>query len=423
MMDEPLHIVIAGRAFAPQHGYGGLERASTDHLRALARRGVRITAFTQPPDPACPRPDTFSGRVAWRTIPYRRFDLPLRRNAIPDRLLHYGAFTRVLGRAITDLARRERVDIVHAHGLTAAGFANARSKVEGRIPHSALRTPHSFPPLVFNPHGLEEFSVRSRAKWLAYAPFRHGLRVAARAAIATIATDTALVGAIERHLRVSSARIVTIPNGVDVAALDALAAQAPVREVRARFGLVDAPLVLLSVARLEQNKGLIEALAALNDARNHLPGGWRWLIVGRGSEEARLRAAIAGYGFAGNVTLAGALPDAETHALLASADLFLTPSLYEGSSLATLEALARGLPVVATSAGGLPDKVRPGETGWLAAPGDISSLAAAFITALTTRPAWPDYSARARTLATTAFDWAALADRYITLYQQLRAPR
>jgi len=64
------------------------------------------------------------------------------------------------------------------------------------------------------------------------------------------------------------------------------------------------------------------------------------LIAGRGSEEARLHAAIAGYGFESNVTLAGALPDAETQALLASADLFLTPSLYEGSSLASRPARA-----------------------------------------------------------------------------------
>jgi glycosyltransferase involved in cell wall biosynthesis len=425
MTDELLHIVIAGRAFAPQHGFGGLERASADHLRALARRGVRITVFTQPSDPACPPPDTFPGTVAWRTIPYRRFDLLLRHNAIPDRLLHYGAFTRALGRAIANLAHRERVDIVHAHGLTAAGYANVWSKVESRRSKVANATPQSlFPPLSFNPHGLEEFSVQNWAKWLAYAPFRRGLRAAARAAAATIATDAALAGAIERQLRVPPVRVVTIPNGVDVAALDVLVAQAPVRELRARFGLEAAPLVLLSVARLEQNKGLIEALAALNDARGHLPDGWRWLIVGRGSEEARLRAAIAGYGFARNVTLAGALPDAETQALLTSADLFLTPSLYEGSSLATLEAMARGLPVVATSAGGLPDKVRPGETGWLAPPGDISSLAAALTAALAARHAWPDYGARARALVVTAFDWAALADRYLALYQQLRvAPR
>lgn len=55
------------------------------------------------------------------------------------------------------------------------------------------------------------------------------------------------------------------------------------------------------------------------------------------------------------------------HSLLASANLCLVPSHYEGSSLTALEALAHRLPVVATPVGGLPDKVLPGQTGFLAA--------------------------------------------------------
>ena len=119
----PLHIVVASRAVAPQHGFGGLERAVALKLRHLARRGVRITVFTQPPLPGAPPREEWPGLVPWREIPYRRVDVPLRRNSIPDRLLHYGPFVRTLGRAIADLARRERVDVVHAQGLTAAGYA------------------------------------------------------------------------------------------------------------------------------------------------------------------------------------------------------------------------------------------------------------------------------------------------------------
>ena len=59
------------------------------------------------------------------------------------------------------------------------------------------------------------------------------------------------------------------------------------------------------------------------------------------------------------------------------ATLFVHPTLYEGSSLVTLEAMAHRRAVVATNAGGLPDKVRPGVNGWLVAPGDPAALAAA----------------------------------------------
>ena len=70
--EAPLHIVVASRAVAPQHGFGGLERAVAHHLRALARRGVRLSVFTQPPDPGQPPPDTFDGHGHLAHVPYRR---------------------------------------------------------------------------------------------------------------------------------------------------------------------------------------------------------------------------------------------------------------------------------------------------------------------------------------------------------------
>ena len=436
---DELHIVVAGRAVAPQHGFGGLERATTHHLRALARCGVRLSVFTQPPDPAQPVPDDFGGRVTWHNVPYRRRALPLRANSIPDRLLHYPPFSRALGAAIIELCRRERVDVVHAHGLAGLGYAEQSAggspwSVEGtatdqkQTPSSTfspLRTTNrrpttGLPPLVLNPHGLEEFSRRDRAKWLAYAPFRWGVRRAARAAAAVIATDRALVAPIERALDVPPARIALIPNGVDLAELDALTSPALTAELRARYRLHESPLTMVSVARLERNKGLHDGLAALAALRDALPTGWRWLIVGRGSEEAALLAAIAEAGLGANVAFVGALSDAEVQSLLAAADLALIPSRYEGSSLTALEALARGLPVVATAVGGLPDKVIPGETGFLAPTADPVALAATLRVALADRAAWPALGAGGRRLVAERFSWDALAAQYLDLYRELR---
>lgn len=437
---DELHIVVAGRAVAPQHGFGGLERATTYHLRALARRGVRLSVFTQPPDPNQPAPDDFDGQVTWHTIPYRRRALPLRVNSIPDRLLHYPPFSRALGAAILDLCRRERIDVVHAHGLAGLGYAEqsvvrSQQSVERSVADKRSPSPSSaplwttdyglrtiLPPLVLNPHGLEEFSQRDRAKWLAYAPFRWGMRRVARAAAAVIATDRALVAPIGRALAVPTVRIALIPNGVDLAELDALTRPALTAELRARYRLAEAPLILVSVARLERNKGLHDGLAALAAIRDELPAGWRWLIVGRGSEEMALRAASAEAGLTANVAFIGALPDVEVQSLLAAADLALIPSRYEGSSLTALEALARGLPVVATAVGGLPDKVIPGETGFLAPTVDPDALAATLRDALAARTAWPALSAGGRRLVAERFSWDALAAQYLDLYRELRHP-
>lgn len=434
----PLHVVVASRAVAPQHGFGGLERAVAHKLRHMARRGVRITVFTQPPHPGAPPPEDFDGLVSWREVPYWTSPLRPRRNSIPDRLLNYGRFVRALGREIAALARRERVDAVHAQGLAGAGYAQLlrvegrRSQVadfattsQGREPrvNAAHLQSSPLPPLVFNPQGLEEFGGRNWAKRLAYTPFRRGLRLSAAMAAATISTDRSLDALVARHLRLPPERIVTIPNGVDVALLDALVRPGLVREMRERERLAASPLALASVARLERNKGLREALLALARLRDRLPPGWRWLIVGRGSEEAPLRALIAAHGLGANVSLLGALPDDELHSLLESVDLFLVPSLYEGSSLVALEGMVHRLPVVATTTGGLPDKVRPGHNGFLAAPGSPDSLRDALAAALDARAAWPAYGARGRALVEAEFDWRRLVERYLELYEALRAGR
>lgn len=402
---KPLHVAIATRAAAPQHGYGGLERAVSAHIRALARCGVRLTVFTQPGEADQPPPDDLGPGVVWRELPYRRY--PLRRNSIPDRLVHYAPFARRIGRAIAMLNAHDRVDVVHAHGLAGLGYAELS------------RGDASLPPLVLNPHGLEEFSQRNRAKWLAYAPFRRGVRLAARQAAAIIATDRALLDPIQQQLALPAERLALIPNGVELATLDALVQPELVRELRARYALTRSSLNLISIARLERNKGLQEGIVALATLRDRLPDAWRWLIVGQGSEEATLRALITRHDLGNYVTLAGPLADTETQSLLACADLCLVPSLYEGSSLTALEALGRRLPVVATLVGGLPDKVLPGQTGFLAASPTADAFAAALAIALRARAQWPAYGERARALVEREFDWVTLGDRYVALYRRL----
>lgn len=409
MPDAALQIAIASRAVAPLHGFGGLERAVASQVRHLAARGVRVTVFTQPAYANAPPPDQYGGLVTWRQAPFHTSRLPLRRNSILDRLVHYGAWSRQVGALIVDLARQERLDVVEAQGLAGAGYARELRRAGARLP-----------PLVLNPHGMEEFSRRNLAKALAYTPIRRGVRAAAAAAAAVISTDQALDSLVARNLGVPPSKIVTIPNGVDVAALDALVDLGLARTLRERYGLSGSPLTLLSVARIERNKGLAKLLAALAALREQLPAGWRWLHVGAGSQEARLRASIAEHGFAANVSLVGALSDSELHSLLESADLFLVPSLYEGSSLAALEGMVHRLPVVATTAGGLPDKVLPGATGFLAPPGDVPGLRDALAAALAARAAWPELGRAGRALVEARFDWSRIVEQYLDLYRQLR---
>jgi glycosyltransferase involved in cell wall biosynthesis len=92
---------------------------------------------------------------------------------------------------------------------------------------------------------------------------------------------------------------------------------------------------------------------------------------------------------------------------------------FEGSSLVTLEAMAHGAAVVATRAGGIPDKIADGETGRLVEPGDVPALAEAIV-ALARDPAERRrLGAAARQRVHARFAWPVLVDRTIALYEEL----
>ncbi|HET6313147.1 MAG TPA: glycosyltransferase family 4 protein, partial [Chloroflexia bacterium] len=148
-------------------------------------------------------------------------------------------------------------------------------------------------------------------------------------------------------------------------------------------GLEQGMFIGLSVARLEANKGLPYLLRALRRMPPEIE--WRWVILGSGTDRAALQGEAAGLGISERVIFAGSLPDADLHNLYELFDLFGHSTLYEGSSLVTLEAMSHGLPVIASAVGGIPDKVIEGETGFLVSPGDTSQLAAR-IAELATRP-------------------------------------
>jgi glycosyltransferase involved in cell wall biosynthesis len=214
-----------------------------------------------------------------------------------------------------------------------------------------------------------------------------------------------------------------IPNALDLRIVDALASPADGARVRRDAGIGEGDVVLLSAGRVEANKGFHVLVAALAGLRDHsdtiAEGRWRWVLVGDGPFRARLEAAIAAAGLRDRVILAGRVPDDTLHAWYEAADLFVHPTLYEGSSLVTLEAMAHRRAVVATAAGGLPDKVRPGVSGWLVPPGDASALAAAISGALGRPDRLAAMGLAGRATVEREFSWAAAGAETLRLYEDL----
>ncbi len=402
-----LRLAYCVRAIFPQHGYGGLERAGTDLMRHLLLAGADVALFTRPFPGAGPiaPPEGATGRLTVHTVRYDRLPLPMRPNSIPARLTNYPAFVEDMGRRVERFALRGFVQGVYAQGLCAWGVRRAAGWGV---------------PTVANPQGLEEFKVRDPLKRLAYAPFRAWVRAGCRAAHRVIATDHAMRDEVTRLLGLDPRRVVVIPNGVDVQAARSLVSPQVRERLAERWPALASPRIALrgiSVGRMEANKGFDRLLRALARA---LPGdGWVWFMVGEGTARPALEALASTLGLSEQVVFTGQVSDAELHNLYEACDLFAHPSLYEGSSLVTLEAMVHRLPVVATHVGGIPDKVIEGETGFLVPPGDEAGLAG--------RLAWmarhPQERARmgeaGARLAVERFGWDKIAAQTMRLFEQL----
>lgn len=412
-MNMVRRVAVVARSVFPLHGLGGLERSVYDLVRYLARAGVEVTLITRTPekhaDAAAVDP-----RIAVRFVPYRTFPLAGRRGTtVLDRSTAYPLFGERAGRVALDLVEQRKVDLVHGFGASVLGYARKRAKWHA--------------PLVFNPQGLEEFGAtdpsRARLKRAAYLPLRRAVLACARAADCVIATDRALEPAVLSHLKVDRARVRVIPNALDLTAVDSLASAVDGQRVRLDAGITQDDVVLLSVGRLEHNKGfhvLATALAALGAHSGRIAEGrWRWVILGDGPYRGSLESAIRDAGLSGHVHMAGRVADTELHAWYEAADLFVHPSLYEGSSLVTLEAMAHRRPVVATMAGGLPDKVQPGVSGWLVPPGEASALAAAISGALAQPERLRKMGAAGRAIVEREFSWEAAGAATLRLYEEL----
>ena len=106
-----------------------------------------------------------------------------------------------------------------------------------------------------------------------------------------------------------------------------------------------------------------------------------------------------------------------------AADVFVIPSLQESFGQTVIESLACGTPVVGFASGGIPDMVRPGQTGWLAPTGDVAALRRAIVTALNDSEGRARMAGECRRVAVEEYSLDVQASQYIRLYESLRAGR
>jgi glycosyltransferase involved in cell wall biosynthesis len=178
--------------------------------------------------------------------------------------------------------------------------------------------------------------------------------------------------------------------------------------------------LLCNVGRLDHSKGHVYFLRALAQVRARNPG-YRFLavLVGDGPQRDDLQRLAASLGLADRVRLLGVRRDVAE--IVAASAVFVVASLNEGLSQAVLEAMALGIPVVATDVGGTSDAVRPGHTGWLVPPGDSSGLATAIEEALGDRREATTRAVAARELIQRQFGLTSHLARLEDLYREVAA--
>ena len=211
--------------------------------------------------------------------------------------------------------------------------------------------------------------------------------------------------------KICSRDVEVIPNGIDVEGFQDLPAKAEIRE---ELGLGADDKIIVFVGTLRPVKGLKYLVEAMNVIRQS-DNSARLMLVGDGEERQQLEALVQGRDLEGWVTFLGRVPNESVPRYLAGADVFVLPSLSEGFPNVVLEAMAAGLPVVASRVGGLPEIVEEGENGFLVEGGNPEQIADRVLRLL------GDDELRARISATNrekarAYTWESVVDRLEEVY-------
>lgn len=395
---RPALRVLAAIVVPPHLAASGGARAGEQLSAALADR-CQVTVANMmgdalAPDRSCRRRAVATGLpplVPWSRLS-NRYSTLFYRSDIPD-AIRPGAY-----------------DLVHLHNpMPALEFARiARACRRAGIPY--VISTHGFNE-VANGRAIYGFGALRRLAWasLVEAPVAAAVRGAA-AIFALSPADFEIV----RAMGFKGQRLEVVPNGV---AMPEPADPEADRATYERFGIPaapDGPLTAMFLANHTPNKGLpvlMDGFLALDDPFTLIVGGENRPDV---DYAAYQRAAKPGQ----RIVVTGRLTDAEVGALLRRSDLFVFPTLADTLPLVIFEAMAQGLPVVASRVGGIPHQI-DASCGELVPPGDATALRDALERLMRDRPRLARMGLAARARVAERFTWEAAADKALTAYHDL----
>ncbi len=367
-----LKVALVTRRYPPM--IGGAERVLSYLGPALAAEGLDVTVLTSRLDPRSPAVEVHDAAGPGS---FRVERLPTSRLRFVGTMLYLRELTRWFA--------RHRVDLAYVSMLKHDAYA-----VLGAAPRGNF-------PVVLRPEGA---GATGDIAWQAWGRFGRTIARRCRAANAFVAISPAVRGELATN-GYPAAQIHDLPNGVPIPPTPW---DRPGELLRAVY-----------VGRLASEKGADTLVAAWPSVLEQVPDA-RLILIGEGPERPRLEGLVRNLNLGESISLPGSTPGPSVE--LRRSSLFVLPSREEGMSIALLEAMALGIPVVATDIPGNRALIEPGTHGRLAPSDDPSALARAIV-AHHRDPGAGLMARAARARVEADYSIAAVARRHVALFKQV----
>ena len=362
--------------------YGGSGAIATELGIELAERGheIHFISYAQPF-----RLPHFMERVFFHEVEMVHYPL-----------FEHNNYSLALSAVMHEVAMRERLDLLHVHYAIphATSAWIAREMLDGSVPTRIITTLHGTDiTLVGQERNFWEITRFSILK-------SDGI--------------TAVSDYLKREtvdaFRVPAERIEVVPNFVD-----------PELYSRDRYPcwktafLRDGEKMVLHVSNFRPVKRIRDVVRTFARVQKEVPS--RLVFVGDGPERPAAAEEARELGITDRVLFLGKQDSVAE--IMACADLMLLPSANESFGLSALEAMASGVPVIASDAGGLPEVVDSGETGFLAPVGDVEAMASGAIEILRDDETWRRFSRQARVSAVERYGVNSIIPQYERYYERI----
>jgi L-malate glycosyltransferase len=361
--------------------YGGSGIVATELAMALAERGdeVHVISYALPS-----RLSFLNSRIFFHEVVTPTY--PLFEN--------YPPYSLALTTKMVEVARHAPLDVLHVH----YAIPNAVSAVLAR----EIMAPTPLP-VVTTLHGTDVTLVGNDPNYL------ETTRWGVNQSDAVTAVSQSLRRTTIEQLGTPN-EIHVIPNFIDPARFEA-ARQLPGVCRWAQPG----ERLLVHISNFRPVKRVLDVIAIFEQVQKTVPT--RLLMVGDGPDRGKVEQYCREHHICGSITFIGSLPLVEE--VLVGADLFLLPSESESFGLSALEAMSCQVPVIASKAGGLPEVVDDGVTGFLLPVGDVGGMAAAALRLLGDEDLRQRFGIEGRRQAVTRFSQDAVVGRYRSLYEKV----